>query len=75
MKAGEKLKRFLDERGFNQSAVAAGIGMNIKTFNAVLNGRTELKADTLFDVLRFTGTKPETFIRRKFLEDGKNCTA
>ena len=68
MKAGEKLKLYLDERGFNQSAVAAAIGMNIKTFNAILNGRTELKADTLIDVLRFTGTKPEKFFAKKFLE-------
>lgn len=68
MKAGEKLKLYLDERGFNQSAVAAGIGMNIKTFNAILNGRTELKVDTLFDVLRFTRTKPEKYFAKKFLE-------
>jgi len=68
MKAGEKLKLYLDKRGFNQSAVAAGIGMNVKTFNAALNGHTELKVDTLLDVLRFTGTKPEKFFSKNFLE-------
>lgn len=69
MKAGEKLKCLLDERGFKQNAVAAGIGMDFRTFNAILNGHIELKVDTLADVLRFTGTKPEKFFSKKFLEN------
>lgn len=68
MKTGERLKCILEERGFKQTAVAAGIGMNIKTFNAILNGSVELKADTLGAVFQFTGIKPEKFFSRKYLE-------
>ena len=68
MKTGERLKCFLDERGIKQTAVAAAIGMDIKTFNAILNGRIELKADTLIDVLKFTGTPPNKFFTKQFLE-------
>ena len=68
MKSGERLKSFLDERGFKQTAVAAAIGMDIKNFNAILHGRIHLKADTLADVLRFTGTRPEKFFTKQFLE-------
>ena len=75
MKDGEKLKCVLDARGFNQTAIANAIGMNIKTFNAILNGRGELKVDTLLKVFQFTGTKPETFFRQKFQDDRKNCSA
>lgn len=65
MKTGARLKSFLKERGFKQTAVARGIGMKPKAFNMILNGYADLKADTLVEVFRFTETRPEAFFNHE----------
>ena len=65
METNEKLRQFLNERGFKQSAVAKGIGVNHKTFNAMLNGHAPLKVETLVKVCDFCNVKPEIFFKNR----------
>lgn len=62
-----KLKRYITYKGYKQKAVAEKCGINIKTFNAILNGQIALKADTLIVICRSgLGIKPENFFKFKF---------
>ena len=70
MKTSELLKSYLKSRGIKQSAVAANIGMNNKTFNAILNGRAELRADVLGEVCRFIGVSPAIFFTCEVQDNG-----
>ena len=70
MKTSEQLKSYLKSRGIKQSAVAANIGMNNKTFNAILNGRAELRADVLGAVCRVIGVSPAIFLTREVDDKG-----
>lgn len=70
MKTGERLKYFLQERGLKQSVVAERIGMNRKSFNAILNGHVDLRADTLEDVCKFMGISPTVFFNFKVQDNG-----
>lgn len=70
MKMGERLKMYLQEKGIKQSVVADRIGMNKKSFNAVLNGRAELKADTLEAVCLFIDVPPTFFFTNQVQENG-----
>lgn len=70
MKTSEVLKNYLKSRGIKQSVVAANIGMNNKTFNAILNGRVELRAEVLGAVCKFLGVSPAIFFAPQVQEDG-----
>ena len=70
MKAGAKLKLFLQERRVKQSIVAARIGMNKKTFNAILNGHANLRADTLEAVCDFLEVSPTVFFNYRVQDNG-----
>ena len=60
----EKLKKYINYKGYKQKVVAEKCGMNIKTFNAILNGQISLKADTLIVICQQgLGIKPEKFLR------------
>lgn len=50
MRTYEKLKLFINEKGFKQSAIAHKTGINAKSLSAMLNGNVELKADALIDI-------------------------
>ena len=69
MKTGERLKQYLSSRGIKQSAVAAHIGMNNKTFNAILNGRVEMRVDVLGAVCKFVGVSPAIFFTTEVQEN------
>lgn len=71
MSTGQRLKLFLKEKGISQSSVAQRLGLNIKGFNAVLNGHAHLKADTLEQVCHLIGINPGDFFTHKFQENGK----
>lgn len=63
----EMLKAYINEKGLKQTAVANKCGLNVKTFNAMLNGQTSLKADTFVDICRTgLGINPEKFFKYKF---------
>lgn len=70
MKTNERLKYFLKARGVSQASVAEGIGMKKTAFNAILNDRAELRADTLEDVCNFIGVTPGYFFRYRVQENG-----
>ena len=72
MKTNERLKHFLKERGVSQAEVAEGIGMKKTAFNAILNDRAELRADTLEDVCKFIGVTPGYFFRYRVQENEIN---
>lgn len=74
MKTNERLKHFLKSRGIRQTAVAEGIGMKKTSFNAVLNGHAELRADTLEAVCNFIGVSPGYFFKFK-VQDNETTTA
>lgn len=71
MSTGQRLKLYLKEKGISQSFVAKQLGMNIKGFNAVLNGHARLKADTLEKVCELIGSTPGDFFTYNFQENGK----
>lgn len=61
------LKRLIIEKGLKQTVIANRIGMNITTFNAILNGHAALRADTLVDVCeKGIGMPTENFFTYKF---------
>lgn len=62
MTVNEKIKKYIDERGFKQVAVARGIGMGEKTFNAILCGRSTIRVETLIKICKFLGVKSEIFL-------------
>lgn len=72
MRTNQRLRLFLKLHGFQQKNVAHAVGMKHKSFNAMLNGHAELKADTLEAVCRFIGVPPEKFFAFKPQEYGIN---
>lgn len=70
MTVNEKLKMILKERGIKQTAVAEALGIKITTFNAMLNGTTSLKVETLIKVCDFIGMPSENFFNYEFQENG-----
>lgn len=71
MSTGRRLKLYLKEKGISQTSVAKRIGMEMKAFNAVLNGHAHLKADTLEQVCKVIGASPGDFFAHNFQENGK----
>lgn len=47
-----KLKKILREKGISQVFLAREIGMNIKTLNAIINGRINLSLETANKICR-----------------------
>jgi transcriptional regulator with XRE-family HTH domain len=74
MDIAERLKRYIEVTGRKQSAVAESVGMPTKTFNAVLNGRAALKAETLMKALDFMGVSADYFFTFEFPETRKEVS-
>lgn len=73
MKCFERLKKVIDKMGLKQTAVAEKSSINYKTFNAILNGTRDLKADELLVICRKgLGISVEKFFKIKFQENGNN---
>jgi len=56
-----KLKQILKEKGITQTYVANKIGMSIKNFNYVVNGRVALKLDIAKKIADVLGISLEDF--------------
>ena len=56
-----KLKQILKEKGITQTYVANKIGMSIKNFNYVVNGRVALKLDIAKKIADVLGITLEDF--------------
>lgn len=74
MDIAEKLKRYIQVTGRKQTSVAEGIGMPIKAFNAALNGRTALKAETFVKALGYMGVSVDYFLSFEFPETSKEVS-
>lgn len=72
MSTGQRLKLYLKEKGISQTSVAQRLGINVKGFNAVLNGHAHLRADTLEQVCKLIGSTPTDFFTYNFQENGNN---
>lgn len=47
MQSNVLLKRYIQTKNLTQTLIARKTGINLKTLNAILNGRVSLKVDTL----------------------------
>ncbi|SHI55973.1 DNA-binding transcriptional regulator, XRE-family HTH domain [Anaerovibrio lipolyticus DSM 3074] len=70
MTVNEKIRVYLKEHGIMQTAVARATGINIKTFNYLINGKSEMSVDRMVAICKFLNV-PVSF----FLDDeSKNLT-
>ena len=74
MDIATRLKRYIEVTGRKQSAVAENLGMSVKTFNSILNGRASLKADVLMKALAFMQISPDSFFAFEFPESRKEVS-
>lgn len=56
-----RIKQYLKDHGIAQTFVARKIGMDITTFNLIMNGKRPLKADVLVKICDVLGVTMETF--------------
>lgn len=60
----ENIGEYLKENGIKQTWLSEQIGVPNTTFNGILNGRTELKADMFIRICKVLNVSPETFAER-----------
>ena len=48
----ETIRHYLDQKGIRHTFVARGIGMNRKTFSAMMNGRRKATAEDMIRICR-----------------------
>ena len=66
----EKVRRYIDDQGIKQVAVAEKAGISKTTFNAIMNGKRTMYADDLRSICIALNVSPELFIEVK-CKDGK----
>ena len=62
MKVYEKVRVFIEERGYKQSWIAEKVGMPIDKFTDIMEGRKTLYADDLREICLALNVSPEVFI-------------
>lgn len=62
MRVYEKVRAYMDDKGFQQVAVAQKAKIPIATFSAMMNGRKTMYVDELRAICRAMDVSPETFI-------------
>lgn len=73
MKCFERLKKIIDIKGLKQTKVAEKSKINYKTFNAILHGNRDLKADELVAICKDgLEMSVDFFLDFKFQENGNN---
>ena len=63
MTVNKKVKQYLEEKGIKQITVANAIEMKPVTLNAILNGRAEMRVETLVKICSFLGIDTNIFLR------------
>lgn len=58
----EKVKSYIVQNGYTQTAVAHKAGIPNATFNAILNGKRTMYADDLYAICIALNVSPEIFI-------------
>ena len=62
MRVYEKVRVYIDEKGYKQVNIARKAGIPKATFNAILNGKRTLSADDLRAICLAVNVSPELFI-------------
>ncbi len=62
MRVYEKVRVYIDEKGYKQVNIAQKAGIPKATFNAILNGKRTLYADDLRAICLALNVSPELFI-------------
>lgn len=58
----EKVRAYIDEKGYKQVTIARKAGIPKTTFNAIMNGKRTLYADDLCSICIALNVSPELFI-------------
>lgn len=61
----EKVKAYIENQGYKQTAIAQKAGISKNTFNAMMNGRRTMYSDDLYAICIALNVYPETFIEVK----------
>lgn len=59
----ERVRRYIDDHGIKQVAVAEKAGFSKTTFNAIMNGKRTMYADDLRAICLALNVSPELFIK------------
>lgn len=62
MKVYEKVRAYIDHKGYKQLSIAEKAGIPKTTFNAMMNGRRTMYADDLCSICIALNVSPELFI-------------
>lgn len=62
MQVYEKVRAYIEERGYPRGAVAEKAGIPMTTFQAILSGKRTLYADDLKAICLALNVSPEVFI-------------
>lgn len=62
MQVYEKVRRYIDDQGMKQVAIAEKAGISKTTFNAIMNGKRTMYADDLRAICLALNVSPELFI-------------
>lgn len=62
MKVYEKVRTYIDDKGYKQISVAQKAGIPKNTFNAMMNGKRTMYADDLCSICVALNVSPELFI-------------
>lgn len=70
MQVYEKVRRYIDDQGIKQVAIAEKAGISKTTFNAIMNGKRTMYAEDLRAICLALNVSPELFIEVK-CKDGR----
>lgn len=62
MKAATNVKKIIESRGLKQSYIAEKVGLNPKTFNALLNGRKTFDVSFVVPICRALDITPNQLL-------------
>ena len=62
MEVYKKIRAYIEERGYNQFAIAQKAGISKITFKAMMNGKKTIYADDLKAVCLALNVSPELFV-------------
>ena len=62
MKVYEKVRAYIDDKGYKQLSIAEKAGIPKTTFNAMMNGKRTMYADDLCSICIALNVSPELFI-------------
>lgn len=70
----EKVRKYIDEKGYKQITIAEKAGISKTTFNAMMNGKRTMYADDLCSICIALNVSPELFVEIENPCGGKGNT-